>query len=98
MKGLAFQAGITALLLATVGLLALLALFPTLPLSTCTEVAYTIWDAPGQPTFYGFDGSYLVYTPDGGTNECTTAAAVPGVPVVLLVLGGLLVAGSVLRK
>lgn len=95
MRGLAFRAGITALLLATVGLLALFALFPTLPLSTCTEIGTT--SAAGGPTFYAVEGSELVYTPDG-VDECTTHAAVPGVPAALLLVGGLLVAGSVLRE
>lgn len=95
MRGLAFQAGITALLLATVGLLALLALFPTLPLSTCTEVA-TAGTADG-PAFYALSGSELVYTPDG-VDECSTHAAVLGVPVALLLVGGLLVTGSLFRR
>ncbi|MFC6905970.1 hypothetical protein [Halalkalicoccus tibetensis] len=96
MRGLAFRAGITALLLATVGLLALFALFPTLPFSACTEIPAAS-DASGWPAFYAIEGSELVYTPDG-TNECSTHAAVPGTPVALLLVGGLLVAGSVLRE
>jgi hypothetical protein len=97
MRGLAFQAGITLLLLATVGLLALLALFPTLPLSGCTEVA-TVGEPPGGPVIYGLDGTDLRYTPDRGFNECSTHAAVPGAPAALLLVGGLLVTGSLFHR
>lgn len=97
MRGLTFQTGITALLLATAGLLALVALFPTLPLSGCTEIATTSGSS-SWPAFYGIEGTDFFYTPDGGINECSTHAAVPGVPVALLLLGGVLVAISVLRR
>lgn len=97
MRGLAFQTGIPALLLATAGLLALVALFPTLPLSACTEIAATSGSS-GWPAFYAIEGTELVYTPDGGASECSTHAAVPGVPIALLLGGGLLVAVSVVQR
>jgi hypothetical protein len=96
MRGLAFQTGITALLLATAGLLALVALFPTLPLSTCTVAAASGGPA-AWPSFYAIEGTALIYTPDG-VNECATHAAVPGVPIALLLLGGLLVAFSISQR
>lgn len=95
MGGLTFQAGITALLLATAGLLALVALFPTLPQSACTEIATA--GTAGGPTFYAVEGTELRYTPDG-VNECSTHAAVPGVPAALLVVGVPLVAVSLFRR
>lgn len=97
MRGLTFQAGITALLLACAALLALLVLFPPLVLSGCTEVA-AIGEPPGGPVIYGLDGTDLVYTPDGGVNECSTHVAVPGVPVALALLGGALVTVSLFQQ
>ncbi|KYH26007.1 hypothetical protein HAPAU_10970 [Halalkalicoccus paucihalophilus] len=97
MRGLAFQAGISALLFACVGLLAIVALSPPLPLSGCTEVA-AVGEPPGGPVIYGFDGTDLRYTPDRGFNECSTHVAVPGFPVALLVLGGLSIAASLFGR
>lgn len=96
MRGLTFQTGITALLLATATLLVVGALFPALPLTACTEVGYA-GAAPGGPAFYALEGTELVYTPDGGINECSTHAAVPGVPVALLLLGAVLIGASLRR-
>ncbi|ADJ14131.1 hypothetical protein [Halalkalicoccus jeotgali] len=75
------------------GLLALLALSPPLPLSGCTEVA-AVGEPPGGPVLYGLNGTDLGYTPDRGVNECSTHVAVPGLPLSVLVLGGVLVAVS----
>ncbi|MDL5362212.1 hypothetical protein [Halalkalicoccus sp. NIPERK01] len=96
MRGLAFQAGITALLFACAGLLALLALSPPLPFSECVPVVEV--DRPaGGPALYGLDGTELRYTPDGGL-ECSTHVAVPGLPFSLLALGGVLVAVSLVGR
>lgn len=92
-----FQTGITALLLATAILLAIVALFPALPLTACTEVGYA-GDASGSAALYALESSELVYTPDGGVNECSTHIAVPGVPAALLALGGVLVVLSAIRN
>lgn len=97
MGNLTFQAGISALLLATAVLLVFLVQYPVLPLSGCTEVGYT-GEVPGGLELYALDGSDLVYTPDGGVNECSTHVAVPGIPVGLLALGTLLVGVSLLRR
>lgn len=96
MRGLAFQAGITALLLATVGVLALLVLSPPLPFSECVPVA-AVGEPLGGPALFALDGSELRYAPNGGL-ECSTYVAVPGLPLSLLALGGVLVAVSVIRR
>ena len=95
MGELTFQTGITALLLATAALLAFVALFPSLPLTACTEVGYA--GLADGPALYALESSEVVYTPDGGINECTTHAAVPGVPVALLLLGAVLIGASLRR-
>ncbi len=97
MGNLTFQAGISALLLATVVLFVFLVQYPVLPLSGCTDVGYT-GEAPGGLELYALNGSDLVYTPDGGVNECSTHIAVPLVPVSLLALGGVLVCVSLFRR
>lgn len=96
MSELTFQAGITTLLLACAGLLAIVALSPTLPFSECVPIVEV--DQPaGGPALYGLDGTELRYTPDGGL-ACSTHVAVPGLPFSLLTLGGVLVAVSLFRR
>lgn len=97
MGNLTFQAGISALLLATAVLLVFLVQYPVLPLSGCTEVGYT-GEVPGGLELYALDGSDLVYTPDGGVNECSTHVAVPAVPIFLLVLGVALLGIAISRQ
>ncbi len=97
MGDLTFQTGITALLLATAILLAIVALFPALPLTACTEVA-SAGDVSGGLMLYALEGNELVYTPDGGVNECSIHVAVLGVPAALLALGGVLLAASAIRE
>lgn len=97
MGNLTFQAGISALLLATTVLFVFLVQYPVLPLGGCTDVGYT-GKAPGGLELYALDGEELVYTPDGGVNECSTHIAVPAVPILLLVFGVVLVTVSVIRR
>lgn len=51
-------------------------------------------DAPGGFEFKGIDGFSIVYTPDGGVNECKAGLLSASVPVGLVIVGvGFIVVG-----
>ncbi|GAA1343135.1 hypothetical protein GCM10009647_087470 [Streptomyces sanglieri] len=59
--------------------------FPDIPLSECTDVGRIEGTPPEEFVYHDFEWGVLIYSPDGGLNECATIF--PTVTVIITIIG-----------
>jgi len=81
------------LLVGCLGLAYLAVSLPVLPLSGCTAVGYA-GEPPGGFVLTGVEQGRILYTPDGGINQCSTSVLTVGAPLGSTLAGAALLVGA----